>query len=333
MFKNGNKNFAPRFSTAGTVVAAAKQAIKMYKAASAYKNRKNAAQPKRKRATKSLVKREFIAKGEGVETRFDLTNKPSPAVKIMKKTNAPNHVINNFSGSLAWAVGRQNATQFMYFDNNQMTNVIAQLPASTSVGNLNRRFLIDKFQSEVTFSNGTNASCYVHVYDIMYKNEMDATDTTINTPAVAWNTGEAQQGGAGIGIIGTDPRKIDTFKTNYKILKLSKHFMKPGDIHKHHCNVNYNRLINETRIVNSTYYGGFSLACMIVAHGTPATNDAVPPVVSTTAGQIALTFSNKYIYRYSLDNQQNTQIIQSFQQPTGLEVVQEDGDIDAVTDA
>lgn len=288
------------------------------------------------KAPKRLVGKLPVAKGEGVETTFNLTNPPSPFVKNMKKTNAPNHVIHNYSASLPWTVGRQNAYSFQYFDKNQMTNIISQLPARDLTNNANRRFLADKFQSEITFSNSTNATCYVYIYDIMTKQDMDTADQTsgIIFPSGAWNAGEVQQGNAqGYAVIGTDPKKIDLFKQHFKILNVVKHFMGPGDVHKHRVNINYNKLMNEARIANSEAYGNFTISTMIVAHGVPANNDATPEVVSTTAGKLSLTFTNKYVFRYCLDNQQNSAVINLLLQPSGLEVVQDDGDIDPVTDA
>lgn len=170
----------------------------------------------------------------------------------------------------------------------------------------------------------------------MVKQDMDNDDifAQIASPTDAWNKGEIQQGNAdGLTVIGTDPKKVDLFKQHYKILQHTKHFMGPGDVHKHHANVNYNRVINEARIVNSILYGGYTLCTMVVAYGTPANDDAVPPVVSTTAGSLSMTFTNKYMFRYSLDNQQNSKVIALLPQPTGLEVVQDDGDIDAVISA
>lgn len=294
---------------------------------------------KKASATKTITKRKKlvlpapVAKGEGKETKFELSYPPSAYVKNMKKTNAPNHVIHNFRFLLNWNAGRQNAANFTYFDRNQFNNILAQLPVSDISGNLNRRFLLDKFQSEVTFSNSTNASCYVHIYDIMVKQDMDNDDVLsgLASPTTSWNSGEIQQGNPdGLSVIGTDPKKIDLFKQHYKILQHTKHFMGPGDVHKHHSNINYNRVINESRVVNSILYGGYTLCTMIVAYGTPANDDAVPPVVSTTAGALSMTFTNKYIFRYSLDNQQNSKVINLLPTPANLEVVQDDGDIDLV---
>lgn len=110
--------------------------------------------------------------------------------------------------------------------------------------------------------------------------------------------------------------------------------MKPGDIHKHHININYNKIMNEARINNSNRYAGVSYSTMLVAHGVPAQDDSAVPVVSTTAGVINITFTQKFQYRYALDNQQNSVAITPLLlQPATLEIVQEDGDIDVVTNA
>lgn len=282
------------------------------------------------------VKMEYVAKGEGIETRFDLSYPPSSAVKVMKKLNPPNNVIFNYGKQLTWSVGRQGVSSWSYFDNYQMGQLINQLPPVDIAGNNNRRFLIDKFQSEITLANATNACCYVHVYDIMCKVDQDQSETTIYTPDAAWGNGEVAQGNSsGYTQIGTDPKKIDLFKQNYRILKHQKHFLGPGDVQKHHININYNKIFNEARRDTSTSnnWGNFTLFTMMVGYGTPAAGDASNTTVSTTAGVVNTTYTCKYTFRYSVDNQQSSKSINILSQPTDLEVVQDDGDIDLVTSA
>ena len=72
---------------------------------------------------------------------------------------------------------------------------------------------------------------------------------------------------------------------------------------------------------------------MMVGYGTPAAGDASNTTVSTTAGVVNTTYTCKYTFRYSVDNQQSSKSINIFSQPTDLEVVQDDGDIDLVTSA
>lgn len=304
----------------------------------------NAALKKRGRAgtrtktkSKALVTKANVAKGEGVETSFVLRNPPSMAVKTFKKINSINEVFRQASSFQAWDVGRQSVSFTNVFAQSDFNAILSQLPASTVAGNLNRRFLLDSYKGELTFSNGTNASCYVKIYDIMAKVDIDSTDVTagIGDPASAWQTGELQQGNAtGYHVIGSYPNKVDTFKQHFKIMSMKQHFMKPGDIHKHHVNINYNKIMNEARIVNSSRYGGITYFTMIVCHGTPAQTDDATPIVSTTAGQINWTQTQRFTYRYSLDNQQNSYVLPNLlPQPAVLEVVQDDGDIDVVTNA
>lgn len=286
-------------------------------------------------APKPLVAREKIAKGEGVQTYFTLRNPPTEAVKVMKKTNPSNQVFRQFAFTQNWDVGRQSVRSSQAFAVNDFQQILNQLPPTDIAGNNNRRFLIDDYTSEVTFANGANASCYVHVYDIMCKTDVDTSDLSNATPDVAWQNGELAQGNStGYHVIGTDPKRVDLFKEHFKILQVSKHFMKPGDIHKHHIKINYNKILNEARVLNSVRYANVTFFTMIVVYGTPASDDSVPPVCSTTAGMLNVTSTMRYRYRYSLDNQVNNySITPLLSQPTNLEVVQEDGDIDVVTNA
>lgn len=313
--------------TAGSVVAAAaKQAIKMYKAASAYKARRNPQPKYRRSGAKPLVKKEYIAKGDGIESKFDIRNPPSQAIKVMKKVNAPNTEFRQTSFPVDWAVGRQAVRTTQIFQQADFNNMFSNIPATTLAGNINRRILIDKHSSETTFTNGTNATCYVYVYDIVCKTDIDTADGLITGPDVAWQNGEIQQGNAtGYHVIGSDPKKVDMFREHFKILKVEKHFMKPGDTHKHFVNVNMNKIVNEARTVASIRYAGITYFTMLVAHGCPAQDDtAGVPVVSTTAGTINVTQTMRYSYRYSLDNQANHITHLLLPQPTALEVITED---------
>jgi len=335
------KSFKPfsgqGYTTGSVIAAAAKQAIKMYKAASAYKAKKINIQPKKKKATKSrLVRVNNVAKGDGIETKFDLTNKPSEAIKVMKKLTAVNTFCRQFGIPIPWDVGRQAVNDAsVSFDQFNLQQLYARLPVTDLSGNLNRRMLLDRFNSETTFSNGTNASCYVHVYDVMAKHDIDSVDTSLISPAVAWQSGELQQGNTvGVNLLGTEPKKAELFKQHYKILQHTKHFMKPGDIHKHHVSINFNKFVNEARIANSKSFSGMTIWTMIVCHGTPGQDDTpITPVVSTTAGVINMTQTTNYSYRWTQDKQNSNAVNGTLLQPAALEVVQEDGDIDVVTNA
>lgn len=293
---------------------------------------------KAKQNSYSYVNREPVARGQGIETNFVKYTPPTLAVSNMKKVNPVNNILKQFGGFMEYGPGRQAAlTLQTSFTLSDFNNILSNLPARDLSNNANRRFLMDNLKSEITMSNGTNASCYVHVYDIMCKTDIDSNDFAagIGDPATAWLTGEVQQGNAsGYNVIGTDPRKVDTFKQHYKVLNVKKHFMKPGDIHKHKISITLNKIMNEARLLNSSRYAGVSFSTMLVVYGCPAQDDSSPPVVTTTGGVINYTYTSKYQYRFSLDNQQNSIVIPSLlPTPASLEVVQEDGDIDVVNNA
>lgn len=285
----------------------------------------------------SYVGRENVARGSGIESRFVLNRPESLAVKVMKKTNPINEVFKQGSGFQGWDVGRQSVSYSQMFTTYDLSAMLVNMPARDTTLNGNRRFLLDKYTSELTFANGTNATAYVHIYDIMCKTDVDTADLTagIGDPAVAWNNGEIQQGNpTGYHVIGSTPSRVDLFREHFKILNKTSHFLQVGQVHKHKISINYNRIMNEAKILNSIRFGGITIFTMLVCHGTPGQDDSAVPVVSTTAGQINWTQTQRYSYRYSSDNQANSYVVPALlPQPVALEVVQEDGDIDLVNNA
>lgn len=277
-----------------------------------------------------------LLSGNGAVSYFNKTVQPKLPIQIMKKLTPVNTWTANYSDRLSWADGRQAVKEFIYYDTQPLSAILAQLPVPGPAGNLTRRFLLQDMYGEFTFSNASNSTCYVYVYDILCKKDLDSTstqDSTVLLPNVAWNNGEIQQGNTlGNSMIGTFPSKVKDFTSFYKILSKKGHFMKAGDVHKHKVSLKLNRLINESLISKSSYYGGLTHYTMICAYGVPCDNDAVPPVVTTSNGALDMVYTTQYRYKWMQDYDTDSVIFGAL--PTGvagLEVIEDDGDIVPVT--
>lgn len=297
---------------------------------------------KTKSKTKSKTSSTFTTKddyltGQNVCSNFVHRLKEQWSEKVLSKNSPPQTWISNYTGRVTFADGRQGAYTFLYYDSVPMTGQLQLLPAVNPAGNTSRRMYLSSCNAELTLSNSSNSTAYVHILDIAYKRDIEsaATDADCYNPQVAWQTGEVEQGNAdGITLIGTHPKSVDKFNQYYNILGHSKHFMGVGDVHKHKVGLYLNKFISENLISEKIGYRGYTFATLIYAYGVPVNNDDVTPVVTTSSGAIDCVMTEKCVFRWQEDLDYDTVIGSKLQTGVvGLEVVEDDGDINPLANA
>lgn len=238
--------------------------------------------------TKVLRQRKFssgVLKGPGAVSFFKgRPGKLNLSKSILSNISGRNQYVFNMSQRLTSADGRQNATSVIYWDSypvNQMLNSIAPGAANNT-----KRMLCKQSFHEYTISNASNATCYISLYDVYYRRDLEVvSDPSVLFPHYAWNNGEIQEGNTlGYSMIGSYPTRISQFGEYYAVAKKTTHMLGPGEVHKHKVLLTPNKWITKNLATEKDFYRGLTAATLFVVQGTPVDNGGSTLVGDASGG-------------------------------------------------
>lgn len=235
------------------------------------------------------------------QSAFKSYKKPAFGALVRKNATAPNYEIINFSSTFDALSGLQMAGISATQVNSSFTRILNTMPATAPVGNFTRRFLLERSDFKVTYTNASSASAIMTLFDIVVKQDCD-----INNPLQAWING-SQMSAVGTGpdawkIIGSKPWHSQQFKQFFKIVRTTNVNLAAGASHQHNVLLSPNVVMNEQRIRENSCYKGISYFTLALVKGVPVCDDNdVPRLVSTAPIQIDIVGEVNTKYRWISD--------------------------------
>lgn len=200
----------------------------------------------------------------------------------LRRVGAPDIYQSNYTSPVVCGQGIQKLISFGSLLQPQLKSILDHAPTSAP-----NRVLIESAQTEITFTNSTNASVEVELYDITFRRDVPLTYqfesggysySGVSSPENFASSGA--QAGAGldpsasppvlpITYIGASPYDSQIFKSYCKVNRRTHVMLASGATHRHQTMANINRVCNRTTggMDELTYVREFSYATMLVIRG------------------------------------------------------------------
>lgn len=239
------------------------------------------------------------------------------------------HVFNQYSqvrtnaseqGSIAYSIAHQAQLTKVadYYQSSPAATAGTVIAPSTYVAvppNEPARYVLQNIALRHTISNSTNTPVQCMIFDIECKRDTQNTMTYTSPAAVDYVWDGGPQGAWEQGLLaasdvtitppspkrnvwGVDPWESPIFNRFFKINKQTTVNLAVGAIHKHDCEVEYNRLLDASVYANTPSYGfkGLSHFQMFVVRGAPGTivNPTTGGTFATTVGEAKLDILSEY---------------------------------------
>lgn len=274
------------------------------------------------------------AGGIVTQSRFSAYNKPNVSAFIRKHSSSPNYSVVNGPGSFAALSGFQGFQFFPLMRQTELLPILAAMPAQAPAGNATRRFLLERVQANIVYTNASSASCTIDLYDIATKQDSDLSITN------AWQNGIAMEttlpvGTPPVAVLGIKPWQSQQFKEFFKIVRTTHVNLAAGASHRHNISLSPNQLLKEQRIMENVNYRGLTYFTLAVVKGVPVCDDNdIPRLVSTAPITIDRVSEVNMKYRWVSDTDTDLYITNNMVtllQPEAMNVFQ--GQATAVTKA
>lgn len=258
------------------------------KAAKKYVKKAIAKTPGRKRMVrrrpKMVVKRyRAIAGGISNSTWIYGRRRLPKQVQALRRVGAPDIWQDNYSETVACQQGLQKYISFGSIFQSQL----ASLNAIAGNQQAPNRVLLESSQTEMTFTNVSNAAVEVELYDIRFKRDIPSTtNVAIGTNTYIFNStpeNMISQGAKAAASLpsasltdpsefrGSTPFDSQFFKDNCRVLQKSVVMLASGASHRHVTNAKHNRVASQTTVGNSSfnYLKDFSYTTLLCIRGLP----------------------------------------------------------------
>lgn len=248
--------------------------------------------------------------GPSTTSKYDIVKPSNKIVETIKRASAPQLFITNNAYQVIATQGFQELTTITWqsaLDLKQMRNKV-QFTENPTGGTATVRYVLDSSLCELLITNSTLATAFVEIYDIARKR--DASFTAFpgtSDPGNAWKYGVLAEEPFGspntYNDLTSSPFDSLLFKEWFKVLNKTRVEMAQGALHRHHVNIQCNKIIDGAVLSNVdgdpadyVYY------TMVVFKGQPAS--VVPEgggSADVTTAKIALDIvhSQRYKFFYS----------------------------------
>lgn len=292
---------------------------------------KTLTQPRRRRQP---LDNKTIQNAGGIVTQsyFKAYNRPNVSAFIRKHASSPNYIVTNSPSSFSALSGFQGFAFFGLSSRNDMSSILSAMPTQAPSGNATRRFLLERVQSNIVYTNASSASCTLDLYDIAVKQDNDLTATGAWTNGIAMETTVTA---TPVNILGIKPWQSQQFKEFFKVVRTTHVNLAAGASHRHNISLAPNALLKEQRVVENLNYRGLTYFTLAVVKGVPVCDDNdAPRLVSTAPITIDVVREQNVKYRWVTDTDTDLYITNNMVtllQPEAMNVFQ--GQATAVTKA
>jgi hypothetical protein len=238
--------------------------------------------------------------GQLSQSMYRLGARVTPQVKALKRVGAANVSVNQRVVQINTDFGFQTSQSFWHFSVPEIQTIIATVPTSSTAGAT--RCVLESAQNQITFTNSSNSSAEVEIYDLVLKKDLlSAPSFTVNsqsyvpqaTPSSYWIQGSLASEGVTGGtspapsqFIGASPFDSLLFKDYFKVHKRTAVMLPQGSTHRHSVLIKPSRLINQFELstggAGSFGIRGLTVFTMLVVKGVPISDvDADAPTTSS----------------------------------------------------
>lgn len=301
-----NYRYGRALGTAASLIGSARRTYKSY--SKGYKRRK-VSPAYRKSTSRSFTKTRTKSKpqyaqraGTSTWRSFSGWKKPMPkAVALLKKTIAPHY----FTAAAQNTATTLLSGQFDYGINTCPMNLytpydIINYNTQDVVSGPEAKTVLEYGQLQLMGTNITNANAFIDLYTLVARRD----DTTSNPIA------RYLRGMANLGYVAADTTEwgrkftqVPDFNAYYKVLKVTKIILGPGESFQHYLKVTPNKIMNTAYLygdgndilgANVGAVRGLTTWLLPMVYGAPYEDISGPGFVSTTACRVAMTYNVKY---------------------------------------
>lgn len=221
---------------------------------------------------------------------------------VRKAASSPNYEVINGPGNFEALSGFQGAVSGSIFTQAALLRIINAMPAAAPAGNFTRRFLLERIEQKVTYTNASSASATLDIYQVACKQDNDLVSAL-----TAWQDGVTMETSLPAGtppwaVLGIKPWHSQRFKEFFKIVSHKVVNLAAGASHQHTTMLTPNVILKEQRIRENNCYKGLTQFVLAVVKGVPVCDDAdVPRLVSTAPIQVDIVTENNTKYRWIAD--------------------------------
>lgn len=260
------------------------------------------------------------------QSLFSAYRKAKFGAAVRKVASSPNFEVINGPGNFEALSGFQGAASGSIFTQAALLRIINAMPAANPVGNFTRRFLLERIEQKVTYTNASSASCVLDIYQVAVKQDNDLV-----SPLTAWQDGVTMEtllpaGTPPWAVLGIKPWHSQRFSEFFKVVSHKIVNLAAGASHQHTTLLSPNVIMKEQRIRENNMYKGLTQFVLAVVKGVPVCDDAdVPRLVSTAPIQIDIVTENNTKYRWINDTDTDLYItngLTTLLQPENMNVFQ-----------
>lgn len=170
--------------------------------------------------------------------------------------------------------GMQKASYVSWFDKSSMARPINILD-DTDIPTVKGFFR--QIKGDLQLANVGTLSCMITLYDCVARRDLQGTDAAADSdiPISAWDDGMAATGGnlddevKSSNNIGSTPFDSPEFVQKFKVLRVNKLSLVPGQTHSHSVTLRFNRIMAKEYQQAFNYYRGLTHFTLIVVRGQP----------------------------------------------------------------
>lgn len=156
--------------------------------------------------------------------------------------------------------------------------------SNSSVNGSTANLMVMEATQELNFTNQSNATCKFTIYDVMNRQNAHES-TTLNDPISYWYDQSKKEdpisSASTIPIsVGATPFDCRSWCQMFKVVKVTKGYLLPGQTHKHIQKAHVNNVFSRDQIVIPGCIGQKTSHCFVVCEGCPVTENT-GAVVST----------------------------------------------------
>lgn len=251
------------------------------------------------------------AGGGSTTSYYKSRQKFHPDARVIKRaSNAQLFMINASKRIDNVAYGQQAVETFDSASLSNLATMLEDIPTIAGTATLTKSAILHDIHFEYTFSNMSEATAFLDLYEIVPRTLLPLTVT----PDVLFTNGILDQDtgattSAGYKILGVKPTASLAFTSMYKIMKHYRVELAQGRSHvhfsKHHLGFKYNyELINA--LGASYFHPRSSRFLMCIVQGSPCNKTGNKEVVTTTPAAVDAVVRAKYTWYYNVPATKNT---------------------------
>lgn len=244
----------------------------------------------------------------GVITRssYGATGVMSGKDYVRRNAAQPTYLVQNTPTQFNALCGEQGIFWLGLQNRSQLQQYFAQIPSSTPTNNKTRAIFVDYTIATSHYTNASNASCTIDLYDVVVKQDND-----IASPLQAWSDGITMElvtpGTGSINSLGILPNMSEQFKEFFKIVNVTHVNLAAGATHCHNISLKPRKVCKEQRVQENVNMTGWTYFTLVVVRGVPVSDKTGqdPAVREVSSAPIAIdvvyTISSKFRWIADID--------------------------------